>query len=154
MNQINITPALTAAIPSEPFQGRDLIDGRWVGSADGSTFDRDSPAHGVLASHSAKGVEAGTNAAIAAARKAFDSGAWSRASGKTRTVALNNLVQSSTGVKEYNVHLAGAILAALPTLAVYIVAGRYFVSGQVFEFAVNMEKAVAFEPVTEERIRP
>ena len=45
------------------------------------------------------------------------------------TAALNNLVQSSTGVKEYNVHFAGAILAALPTLLVYIVAGRYFVRG-------------------------
>ena len=45
------------------------------------------------------------------------------------TVALNNLVQSSTGVKEYNVHFAGAILAALPTLLVYIVAGRFFVRG-------------------------
>ncbi|WP_417473682.1 carbohydrate ABC transporter permease [Leisingera sp.] len=45
------------------------------------------------------------------------------------TVALNNLVQSSTGVKQYNVHFAGAILAALPTLIVYIVAGRYFVRG-------------------------
>lgn len=45
------------------------------------------------------------------------------------TVALNNLVQSSTGVKEYNVHFAAAILAALPTLIVYIVAGRYFVRG-------------------------
>ncbi|MDB3865704.1 carbohydrate ABC transporter permease [Amylibacter sp.] len=45
------------------------------------------------------------------------------------TVALNNLVSSSTGIKEYNVHFAGAILAALPTLLVYIVAGRYFVRG-------------------------
>jgi glucose/mannose transport system permease protein len=45
------------------------------------------------------------------------------------TVALNNLVASSTGVKEYNVHFAGAILAALPTLVVYIVSGRYFVRG-------------------------
>ena len=45
------------------------------------------------------------------------------------TVALNNLVNSSTGVKEYNVHFAGAILAAFPTLLVYIVAGRYFVRG-------------------------
>ncbi|MBZ8132046.1 carbohydrate ABC transporter permease [Afifella sp. IM 167] len=45
------------------------------------------------------------------------------------TVALNNLVQSSTGVKEYNVHFAGAVLAALPTLVVYIVSGRYFVRG-------------------------
>ncbi|WAJ26136.1 carbohydrate ABC transporter permease [Antarcticirhabdus aurantiaca] len=45
------------------------------------------------------------------------------------TVALNNLVNSSTGVREYNVHFAGAILAALPTLLVYVVAGRYFVRG-------------------------
>ena len=45
------------------------------------------------------------------------------------TVALNNLVNSSTGVKEYNVHFAGAIMAALPTLLVYVVAGRYFVRG-------------------------
>ncbi len=45
------------------------------------------------------------------------------------TVALNNLVQSSTGVKEYNVHFAGAIMAAAPTLLVYVVAGRYFVRG-------------------------
>jgi glucose/mannose transport system permease protein len=41
----------------------------------------------------------------------------------------DNLVSSSTGVKEYNVHFAGAILAALPTLVVYIVSGRYFVRG-------------------------
>ena len=45
------------------------------------------------------------------------------------TVALNNLVSSSTGVREYNVHFAGAVLAALPTLVVYIVSGRYFVRG-------------------------
>ncbi|MDD1782984.1 carbohydrate ABC transporter permease [Enterovibrio sp. ZSDZ35] len=45
------------------------------------------------------------------------------------TVALNNLVNSSTGVKEYNVHMAGAMIAALPTLLVYILAGRYFVRG-------------------------
>ncbi len=45
------------------------------------------------------------------------------------TVALNNLVNTSTGVKEYNVDMAGAIIAALPTLLVYMAAGRYFVRG-------------------------
>ncbi|MFX1673005.1 carbohydrate ABC transporter permease [Paraburkholderia sp. A2WS-5] len=45
------------------------------------------------------------------------------------TVALNNLVNTSTGVKEYNVDMAGAIIAALPTLLVYVIAGRYFVRG-------------------------
>ena len=45
------------------------------------------------------------------------------------TVALNNLVRTSTGVKEYNVDMAAAIIAGLPTLFVYIVAGKYFVRG-------------------------
>ncbi|RQH10126.1 carbohydrate ABC transporter permease [Paraburkholderia dinghuensis] len=45
------------------------------------------------------------------------------------TVALNNLVNTSTGVKEYNVDMAGAIIAALPTLLIYVIAGRYFVRG-------------------------
>jgi glucose/mannose transport system permease protein len=45
------------------------------------------------------------------------------------TVALNNLVSSSTGVKEYNVDMAAAMIAALPTLIVYVLAGRYFVRG-------------------------
>jgi glucose/mannose transport system permease protein len=45
------------------------------------------------------------------------------------TVALNNLVSSSTGVKEYNVHFAGAFIAALPTLIVYLLSGKYFVRG-------------------------
>jgi len=45
------------------------------------------------------------------------------------TVALNNLVNTSTGVVEYNVNMAAAIIAAAPTLLVYVVAGRYFVRG-------------------------
>lgn len=45
------------------------------------------------------------------------------------TVALNNLVNTSTGVKKYNVNMAGAVIAALPTILVYVVAGRYFMRG-------------------------
>ena len=45
------------------------------------------------------------------------------------TVALNNLVNTSVGGKEYNVDMAAAIIAALPTLAVYVIAGKYFVRG-------------------------
>jgi len=45
------------------------------------------------------------------------------------TVALNNVVNTSTGVKEYNVDMAAAIIAGLPTLFVYVVAGAYFVRG-------------------------
>ncbi len=45
------------------------------------------------------------------------------------TVALNNLVNTSTGIVEYNVNMAAAIIAAAPTLLVYIVGGRYFIRG-------------------------
>ena len=45
------------------------------------------------------------------------------------TVALNNLVNTSTGVKKYNVDMAAAMIAAFPTMLVYIVAGKYFLRG-------------------------
>ena len=54
---------------------------------------------------------------------------FSNATSQPITVALNNLVSSSTGVKEYNVHFAGALLTALPTLVVYLIAGKFFVRG-------------------------
>jgi glucose/mannose transport system permease protein len=44
-------------------------------------------------------------------------------------VALNNLVNTSTGVKEYNVDMAAAMIAGLPTLLVYVLAGKYFLRG-------------------------
>lgn len=43
------------------------------------------------------------------------------------TVALNNLAGSY--VVEWNVQMAGALIAALPTLLVYIFLGRYFIRG-------------------------
>ena len=43
------------------------------------------------------------------------------------TVALQNLAGSQ--IVEWNVQMAGAFLAALPTLVVYIVLGRYFIRG-------------------------
>ena len=54
---------------------------------------------------------------------------FSQAGTQPVTVALNNIVNSTTGVKEYNVDMASAIIAALPTLFVYVVAGKYFIRG-------------------------
>ena len=54
---------------------------------------------------------------------------FSEAGTQPITVALNNIVNSTTGVKEYNVDMAAAIIAALPTLLVYLVAGKYFIRG-------------------------
>ena len=54
---------------------------------------------------------------------------FSEAGTQSITVALNNIVNSTTGVKEYNVDMAAAIIAAMPTLLVYIFAGKYFIRG-------------------------
>lgn len=45
------------------------------------------------------------------------------------TVSLNNIVNSSQGVKEYNVNMAATILTGLVPLTIYFVSGRLFVRG-------------------------
>ena len=47
------------------------------------------------------------------------------------TVALINLVNVTTGLKHYNVDMAGAIITGLPTLVVYVLAGKYFIRGLI-----------------------
>ncbi len=84
MSKFTVIPASRNALPKEPFKGRHFINGKWQDSADGRTFERVSPSHGIVASVSALGGEAETKAAIAAARKAFDDGRWSNLSGKAR----------------------------------------------------------------------
>jgi glucose/mannose transport system permease protein len=54
---------------------------------------------------------------------------FSGAASKPVTVGLNNLANTSSAVKEYNVDMAAALIAGLPTLVVYVLAGKYFVRG-------------------------
>jgi glucose/mannose transport system permease protein len=54
---------------------------------------------------------------------------FSGADSKPITVGLNNLANTSSSVKEYNVDMAAAMIAGLPTLVVYMLAGKYFVRG-------------------------
>ncbi|MEM9523110.1 MAG: aldehyde dehydrogenase family protein [Pseudomonadota bacterium] len=81
-------------MPKEVFQGRHLIDGVWRESETGETFERVSPAHGIVVSRSAKGGAAEVDAAIEAARTAFDSGVWSRIAGKDRARILLEVAQT------------------------------------------------------------
>ncbi|WP_068318741.1 carbohydrate ABC transporter permease [Polycladidibacter hongkongensis] len=45
------------------------------------------------------------------------------------TVQLNNIVNTTMGVKEYNVNMAATILTASVPLVIYFLSGRYFVRG-------------------------
>lgn len=45
------------------------------------------------------------------------------------TVALNNIVNTTQGVKEYNVNMAATIITGLVPLTIYFVSGKLFVRG-------------------------
>lgn len=91
MKDLNIITEQTIALPETPYQARHYINGAYLDSADGQVSDRMSPSHGVLVSQAALGSVIETEAAIGAARAAFDDGRWSSLSGKDRAAVLNKV---------------------------------------------------------------
>ncbi len=91
MNDLRILSQQATAMPDSPYQARHFIGGDYADSADGRKSDRISPSHGILVSQAAQGTELETEAAIGAARDAFDDGRWSRLSGKDRATVLNRV---------------------------------------------------------------
>jgi len=70
-----ITPA------NKAFLGRPhklLIDGEWVAAASGKTFEVRDPSSDAVIARCAEGDAADVDRAVAAARRAFDEGEWSR----------------------------------------------------------------------------
>ena len=59
-------------------EGRAFIDGRYVHAASGITFDRVSPIDGRVVAQVASTDVADVDLAVAAARRSFESGVWSR----------------------------------------------------------------------------
>ena len=88
MTDLTIITEADLALPAEPLALRHYIDGAWRDSADGAVSERIAPSHGVTVSLAAKGGVVEADAAIDAARRAFDDGRWSRISGKERAAVL------------------------------------------------------------------
>ncbi|KAF0114815.1 MAG: betaine-aldehyde dehydrogenase [Rhodobacteraceae bacterium] len=88
MLDLTLIPSSNATLPAAPFRARHLIDGRWLDSSDAAVTERVSPSHGVVVSRAAKGGKPEAEAAIAAARRAFDDGRWSQLSAKERAAVL------------------------------------------------------------------
>jgi len=61
-----------------------LIDGKWVDAISGKTFPTYNPATGEVLAKVAEGDKQDIDAAVKAARKAFDSGPWSRLTASER----------------------------------------------------------------------
>lgn len=72
-------------------EGRAFIDGAYVPASDGATFDTANPATGATISAVAHCSVADVDRAVAAARRAFEAGAWSRAAPERRKEVLQRL---------------------------------------------------------------
>jgi aldehyde dehydrogenase (NAD+) len=86
----------TATIPSRKApvkvrQTKMLIDGKWVNSTSGRTFESINPATGDVIAHVAEGEAADVDKAVKAARKAFDKGPWRKMSARERGKCINRL---------------------------------------------------------------
>ncbi len=73
--------------------GKLFINGEWRESSDGQRRDVINPATNVVVSSIAWATTADVDAAVAAARAAFDSGEWSRLSGRERSRVLMRISQ-------------------------------------------------------------
>jgi 4-(gamma-glutamylamino)butanal dehydrogenase len=76
----------------EPRRGA-LIDGQFVDAASGETFDRINPATGEVVARVAAGDAEDVDRAVAAARRAFESGGWSDADPAERKRVLLRLAE-------------------------------------------------------------
>ncbi|HVW18886.1 MAG TPA: 5-carboxymethyl-2-hydroxymuconate semialdehyde dehydrogenase [Solirubrobacteraceae bacterium] len=70
---------------------RHYIDGRFTESFDGATFETLNPATNEVLAEAASGGAAEVEAAVAAARRAFDEGPWPRMSAAERAQALRRI---------------------------------------------------------------
>lgn len=79
-----MTDTLTAPEVATFAPGRLYIGGQWREASDGGRSDVLDPATGRVITDVARGTTADVDAAVAAARAAFDSGVWSTLSGRER----------------------------------------------------------------------
>ena len=73
------------------FRNKAFIDGKFVDAASGDTFDCINPATGAVLAQVASCDEEDVNRAVAAARKSFEGGSWSRAAPGDRKAVLLKL---------------------------------------------------------------
>jgi betaine-aldehyde dehydrogenase len=75
-------------IPNTPFQYQLWINGKELPAASGKKFDRKSPSHGVVVGEYALADASDVDAAVQAARQAFDKGPWPWTPGAERMKVL------------------------------------------------------------------
>src|SRR5438876_3863189 len=86
--------------PAEPYRYHMLINGQWVEAAGGQRYRRESPAHGVAVGDYPLADAVDTDAAVAAARRAFDAGPWPHMQGAERARILYRVAEAIRAAKD------------------------------------------------------
>src|ERR1700683_2200289 len=81
----------TNGLPVKIRQTKMLIDGKWVNSISGRTFETINPATGKVIANVAEGEKADVDLAVKAARRAFESGPWRKMDARQRGKLLYKL---------------------------------------------------------------
>ncbi len=87
-------PRTTKIRPPQVADQKMLIDGKWVDAVSGKTFTTENPATGETICRVAEGDKADIDKAVVAARRAFETGPWSKMSGSERARLLNKLADA------------------------------------------------------------
>jgi len=85
---------------AQPVRVRHLIGGDWRDASDGETFETRDPHDGSLLGVVARGTAADGEAAIAAARAAFDEGPWPQLTAKERAKVLHAVADAVDAHRE------------------------------------------------------
>jgi aldehyde dehydrogenase (NAD+) len=84
-------PKRAGKLPVKVRQTKMLIDGKWVDSQSGKTFQTLNPATGEVIADVAEGDKADVDKAAKAARKAFEKGPWRKMNARERGRLINRL---------------------------------------------------------------
>ena len=123
-------------LPTEPRDYRLLIDGGLVERGGRAWIERTSPAHQVPVSRYPEATEADAEAAVAAAKRAFEVGPWPRMTGAERSRAILRVADI---IREHRGELAliEALEGGKPVSAVE---GEIDVSVDLWEYAATLAR--------------
>lgn len=84
---------------------KNYIDGKWCDAVSGKTFEVTNPANGSFLANVPEGAEADIDLAVAAARRAYDNGVWSKLNSSERERILMRLAD----LVEQNIEVLSAL---------------------------------------------
>jgi len=126
------TETATQAISGKTYQLQ--INGEFESAKSGDTFERKNPANGDVVATLPKATPEDTDAAIAAARTAFDNGSWSRGTARSRAEVLRKVAAK---IREEQAYL-GKLLSSEVGKPLAEAMGEVALTAEVFDYYAGL----------------